>query len=110
MPLALLALLSTKMGGRMVMFGAPIVAIGLTLPVDWLACALGDVRAKTTRKVFFLACLILAGLILLVPSCRETMIELWNSLGWLHFVIMGCLLAMFVIGSAPAGLAPDPHA
>lgn len=109
-PLALLALLSTKMGGRMVMFGAPIVAIGLTLPVDWLACALGDVRAKTTRKVFFLACLILAGLILLVPSCRETMIELWNSLGWLHFVIMGCLLAMFVIGSAPAGLAPDPHA
>lgn len=97
-PLALLALLSTKMGGRMVMFGAPIVAIGLTLPVDWLACALGDVRAKTTRKVFFLACLILAGLILLVPSCRETMIELWNSLGWLHFVIMGCLLAMFVIG------------
>ena len=35
-PLALLALLSTKMGGRMVMFGAPIVAIGLTLPVDGL--------------------------------------------------------------------------
>lgn len=85
------------------MFGAPIVAIGLTLPVDWLACALGDVRAKTTRKVFFLACLILAGLILLVPSCRETMIELWNSLGWLHFVIMGCLHAMFVIGSGVSG-------
>ncbi len=31
LPLAVLSLLSTKFGGRMVMFGAPIVAIGLSL-------------------------------------------------------------------------------
>ena len=36
LPLAALGLLSTKMGGRMVMFGAPIVAVGLTLPLYWL--------------------------------------------------------------------------
>ena len=36
LPLAALGLLSTKLGGRMVMFGAPVVAIGLTLPVFWL--------------------------------------------------------------------------
>ena len=36
LPLAALALLSTKLGGRMVMFGAPVVAIGLTLPLFWL--------------------------------------------------------------------------
>lgn len=36
LPLAALGLLSTKMGGRMVMFGAPVVAIGLSLPLFWL--------------------------------------------------------------------------
>lgn len=36
LPLAALALLSTKLGGRMVMFGAPVVAVGLTLPLFWL--------------------------------------------------------------------------
>lgn len=36
LPLAALGLLSTKMGGRMVMFGAPIVAVGLTLPLYWM--------------------------------------------------------------------------
>ena len=36
LPLAVLAVLSTKLGGRMVMFGAPIVAIGLTLPLYWI--------------------------------------------------------------------------
>lgn len=35
-PLAALGLLSMKMGGRMVMFGAPIAAIGLTLPTYWI--------------------------------------------------------------------------
>ncbi|MBQ7738885.1 MAG: hypothetical protein IJT59_04465 [Desulfovibrionaceae bacterium] len=34
-PLAALALLSTKLGGRMVMFGAPIIGIGLSLPLYW---------------------------------------------------------------------------
>ncbi len=36
LPLAALGVLSTKMGGRMVMFGAPIVAIGLCLPLFWM--------------------------------------------------------------------------
>ena len=33
LPLAALGLLSTRMGGRMVMFGAPVMAVGLTLPL-----------------------------------------------------------------------------
>ena len=36
LPLAALGILSMKMGGRMVMFGAPVVAIGLSLPLFWL--------------------------------------------------------------------------
>ena len=36
LPLAALGVLSVKMGGRMVMFGAPIMAIGFTLPLYWL--------------------------------------------------------------------------
>lgn len=36
LPLAALGLLSTKLGGRMVMFGAPVVAVGLALPLYWL--------------------------------------------------------------------------
>ncbi|MDR1777892.1 MAG: hypothetical protein LBR31_08725 [Desulfovibrio sp.] len=36
LPLGVLGLLSTKLGGRMVMFGTPIVAIGLTLPIYWV--------------------------------------------------------------------------
>lgn len=36
LPLAALGLMSTKMGGRMVMFGAPVMALGLTLPFFWL--------------------------------------------------------------------------
>ena len=40
LPLAALGLLSMKMGGRMIMFGAPVVALGLALPVTTLACGL----------------------------------------------------------------------
>jgi dolichyl-diphosphooligosaccharide--protein glycosyltransferase len=40
LPLATLGLLSMKMGGRMVMFGAPVVALGLALPLTTLACGL----------------------------------------------------------------------
>ncbi|MBQ3059328.1 MAG: hypothetical protein IJD16_03315 [Desulfovibrio sp.] len=36
LPLAALALLSTRLGGRMVMFGAPVMAVGLSLPLFWL--------------------------------------------------------------------------
>lgn len=48
LPLAALGLLSTKLGGRMVMFGAPVVAVGLTLPLYWLLQRLvrPDLRGK----------------------------------------------------------------
>lgn len=36
LPLALLALASLRLGGRMVMFGAPIIGLGLSLPLFWL--------------------------------------------------------------------------
>ncbi len=36
LPLAALGLLSSRLGGRMVMFGAPVVAMGLTMPCFWL--------------------------------------------------------------------------
>lgn len=36
LPLFVLAFLSIKLGGRMVMFGAPIIGIGLSLPLYWL--------------------------------------------------------------------------
>ena len=36
LPLAALGILSTKLGGRMVMFGAPVVALGLALPLYWI--------------------------------------------------------------------------
>jgi dolichyl-diphosphooligosaccharide--protein glycosyltransferase len=36
LPLAALGLLSMKMGGRMIMFGAPVIALGLTLPLTTL--------------------------------------------------------------------------
>lgn len=36
LPLAALGLLSMKLGGRMVMFGSPIAAVGLALPAYWI--------------------------------------------------------------------------
>ncbi|MDE5831668.1 MAG: hypothetical protein K2H64_01545 [Desulfovibrio sp.] len=36
LPLAALAFLSSRLGGRMVMFGAPVIALGLTLPCVWI--------------------------------------------------------------------------
>lgn len=44
LPLAALGLLSVKMGGRMVMFGAPVTALGLTLPAAALLIRLGRRR------------------------------------------------------------------
>ena len=35
-PLLLLALFSMKLGGRMVMFGSPAVALGLAVPISWI--------------------------------------------------------------------------
>lgn len=40
LPLALLAFASSKLGGRMVMFGAPVLATGLTIPLFWILARL----------------------------------------------------------------------
>ena len=98
LPLALLALLSTKMGGRLVMFGAPIIAIGLTLPADWLACALGDIRARRTRKIFFLTILILTGLFIILPAYRADLLDFWASIDEYQPLVPLCIAVMFLIG------------
>jgi dolichyl-diphosphooligosaccharide--protein glycosyltransferase len=62
LPLAALGLLSMKMGGRMVMFGAPVVALGLTLPLTALAYGLlrSEVRGFWSS---FAASLVLLGIL-----------------------------------------------
>lgn len=71
LPLVGLALLSTHMGGRMVMFGAPIAALGLALPFDRLVCALGAARARTLRRCAACAAvLLIAGATLLPEAVR----------------------------------------
>lgn len=61
LPLAALGILSMKLGGRMVMFGSPIAAVGLTLPAWWLMQRLlrPDLRG-------FLANMLLSSLMLCV--------------------------------------------
>ena len=62
LPLAVLGLLSMKMGGRMVMFGAPVIALGLTLPLTALAHGLlrSEVRGFWSA---FAASLVLLGVL-----------------------------------------------
>ncbi len=99
LPLAALTFLSTKMGGRLVMFGAPVVALGLTLPVDWLACTLGDIRAKWTRRVFLLLCI--CGMLVLVvhPPYAERILAFWAGLGEMRHAVAGCAAVMLLIGT-----------
>ncbi|MBR4741420.1 MAG: hypothetical protein IK079_00770 [Desulfovibrio sp.] len=63
LPLAALALLSTKLGGRMVMFGAPIIAIGLSLPLYWFLRRC--MRKLSTNKVGVFTSLILICILIL---------------------------------------------
>ena len=98
LPLAALAFLSTRMGGRMVMFGAPIIALGLTLPIDWLACTLGDIRAGRTRRIFLLLCALGVLLLLLSPEYSQKFLNFWDGLGRLQPLIPACLLVMLLIG------------
>lgn len=44
LPLAALGLSSTRLGGRMVMFGAPVMALGISLCIFWLVCWLSGKR------------------------------------------------------------------
>lgn len=57
LPLLALGLLSQKLGGRMVMFGAPIVALGIAVPAARLAIFL--VRGKKKTRALRLGCVLL---------------------------------------------------
>ncbi|SDG05953.1 STT3 domain-containing protein [Desulfovibrio legallii] len=75
LPLAALALLSTKLGGRMVMFGAPVAAVGLTLPLFWLwqrllrARLRGSVAGLLTSGV--LLALLVAPFVDMIPAMSQ---------------------------------------
>ncbi len=60
LPLGALGLLSMKMGGRMVMFGAPVVALGLTLPTVWAAQYVLRSEMRGFRSGFAVSVLLLA--------------------------------------------------
>lgn len=101
LPLVGLAILSTRMGGRMVMFGSPIVALGLVLPVDWLACALGDVRAgrswiRGLRVAVLLLVMAAAGAALL-PNYADSALAFWDELGSLRWLIGLCAVLMILL-------------
>ena len=63
LPLAALGLLSTKLGGRMVMFGAPVVAVGLTLPLYWLLQRLLRADLRGAEAGAATSCILLALLV-----------------------------------------------
>jgi len=52
LPLAVLGLLSMKMGGRMVMFGAPVIALGLSLPLAVLVHSLLRSKVRAFWSAF----------------------------------------------------------
>ena len=75
LPLAALGLLSTKMGGRMVMFGAPVVAMGLTLPLFWLVQRLVRENLRGAGAGFLTSGLLLVALVLpivdIIPAMSQ---------------------------------------
>lgn len=75
LPLAALALLSTRLGGRMVMFGAPVTALGLTLPVFWLVRRLLRPRLAGAPASWLAAVLLIATLVVpfadMIPALSQ---------------------------------------
>lgn len=65
LPLAALGLLSMKLGGRMVMFGAPVVAMGVTLPAFWIVRRMLTARLRGAGAGLVTSFLV--GAILIVP-------------------------------------------
>lgn len=62
LPFAALGLSSSYLGGRMVMFGAPVTALGLALPAYWLCSKLLS-RRLGPAACGWLACLVLCSLL-----------------------------------------------
>lgn len=74
LPLLALGLLSQKLGGRMVMFGAPIVGLGLTVPLLWLfrAGLPGKARALAAPLcAVLLAGVLVAPFLSMVPALSQ---------------------------------------
>lgn len=73
LPLMALGLLSSRLGGRMVMFGAPIVALGICLPCNWLFCRLmpGKPRLSGWIACAGLCALLVAPFMNLVPALSQ---------------------------------------
>ena len=106
LPLLGLALLSAKMGGRMVMFGAPTVALGLALPFDGLVRMLGRVRGdarNATRddvrpgQICRFAVALLLAAAFLIPHCRRELLDFWANAGDARGPMAICLGIMLFI-------------
>ena len=63
LPLAALAILSMKLGGRMVMFGAPIIGIGLSLPFFWILYLVFRGRVRKAQTGILASVLLTATLV-----------------------------------------------
>lgn len=99
LPLLALALLSAKMGGRMVMFGAPAIALGLALPFDRLMCALEPARnTLLLRRVCRAALAALFFGAFLMPQYRADFMHFWMHADNVRGPILICLGLMLYIG------------
>jgi dolichyl-diphosphooligosaccharide--protein glycosyltransferase len=85
LPLAVLSLLSTKLGGRMVMFGAPIMAIGVSLPCTWILRRIlpqaWKRAAGTASAVFLLLFLVLPFMDIITAMSQGPMINKRHAQG-----------------------------
>lgn len=75
LPLAILGFSSTRLGGRMVMFGAPIVAIGISMTFFWIGRWLLR-KVNLSRQAGWLTCLTLCGFLVapfidMIPSLSQ---------------------------------------
>lgn len=97
LPLLALALLSAKMGGRMVMFGAPAIALGLALPFDRLMCApeLGGkhIRLHRAGRAALAALFVSA---FLIPQCRADFMYFWTHADAVRGPMLLCLGLMLL--------------
>lgn len=89
LPLAGLAFLSAKMGGRMVMFGAPIVALGLTIPFDWIASLLGKCKKQIVLSVILL-------LIIICLPMSELQ-QFWENMYNLRPILLAYVGVLFIL-------------
>lgn len=75
LPLAALALSSSKLGGRMVMFGAPIVAIGIAFPFFWFGAwslqRFASIRASGRICCILLCAILVAPFMDMIPALSQ---------------------------------------